>query len=245
MRITVFYGSVHKQRGNTYVIIREFVEGARGAGAEVDVVLLAEKKIRDCIACLKCWTQTPGRCVQRDDMAELLDAFLASDLVVIATPVYNHNVTGILKTFLDRLTPIVDPHLVKMDNGMTGHVKNRQAFPKFGLIATGALPEQACCDFVSRYFHRLAVDLYTEVIFEIHRGQAILLKMGEGTPLGPLVEAYKQQVRTAGREVVEEGGISDETARQLNQLFVPEDLYIEQANRYWDSRIAHYRKGGE
>jgi len=241
MNITVFYGSVHKERGNTHVIIREFCEGAREAGARAEIVLLAEKEIRGCLACLKCWTKTPGRCVQRDDMADLLGAFLASDLAVMATPVYNHNVTGILKTFLDRLTPIVDPHLVKMPSGMTGHVKRHAAYPKFGVIATGAFPEQSCCAFVSRYFRRLAEELYSEVIFEIHRGQAILLKMGGQTPLGPAVEAYKRQVRRAGREVVEAGRISEETARQLDRPFLPEDVYIEQANRYWDSRIAHHR----
>ena len=117
MKIVIFYGSIHKKRGNTYVIIDEFVKGARDAGAEVDVVFLAEKKIKNCAACLTCWTKTPGRCVIKDDMSELLDMFMASDIVVMATPVYVHNVTGIMKTFIDRIIPITDPHLVKMENG--------------------------------------------------------------------------------------------------------------------------------
>ena len=45
MKIAIFYGSIHKTRGNTYVIINEFAEGAKEAGAEVEVVLLAEKEI--------------------------------------------------------------------------------------------------------------------------------------------------------------------------------------------------------
>ena len=123
VKITIYYGSIHKKRGNTYVIINEFAEGAKEAGAEVEVVLLAEKEIKNCLACLKCWTKTPGRCVLQDDMAELLEKFMKSDVAVMATPVYVHNVTGIMKTFLDRMTPIIDPHLLKMENGTTGHFK--------------------------------------------------------------------------------------------------------------------------
>ncbi len=203
MKITIYYGSIHKTRGNTYVIIDEFAEGAREAGAEVDVVLLAGKKINHCVACLKCWTQTPGKCALKDDMADLLEKFMESDIVVMATPVYVHNVTGIMKTFLDRLTPIIDPHLVKLENGSTGHFKRYDEYPKFGVIATGGFPEQKCCEFISQYFNRLAQELYSEVVFEIYKGEAILLKMAENTPLGPVVDAYRNHVRKAAAEVVE------------------------------------------
>lgn len=242
MKITIFYSSIHKTRGNTYVIIDAFAQGARAANATVDIVFLAEKEIQPCMACLKCWTKTPGKCVIPDDMASLLNQFMESDIVVMATPVYIHNVTGIMKTFLDRMMPIIDPHLVKMENGYTGHVKKHQTYPKFGLIATGAFPEQKCCEFVSQYFNRLALELYSDVVFEICRGQAILLKMGEKTPLGPMVDEYKNNIGKAGREVVENLKISDATANQIDQLFITEEMYIEQANHYWDSRIAHYEK---
>ena len=242
MKIIIYYSSIHKERGNTYVIINEFSEGAKEVGAEVEVVLLAEKEIKNCIACLKCWTKTPGRCVLQDDMGELLEKFMKSDVVVMATPVYNYNVNGIMKTFLDRMNPIIDPHLVKMENGYTGHLKRYDEYPKFGVIATGAFPEQSCCEFVSKYFNRVAVDLYSEVLFEIYKGEAILLKMGEKTPIKSLLDEYKQNVRKAAKEVVENMKISEVTAQKLEQLMIPEEVYIEQANKYWDSRIAHYEE---
>jgi len=241
VKITIFYSSIHKTRGNTYVIIDAFAHGAKAAGAKVDIVFLAEKEVHPCMACLKCWTKTPGKCVIPDDMGQLLNQFMESDIAVMATPVYIHNVTGIMKTFLDRMMPIIDPHLVKMENGYTGHVK-KHIYPKFGLIATGAFPEQKCCEYVSRYFNRLAVELYSDVLFEICRGEAILLKMGEKTPLSPMVDEYKKNVRKAGEEVVKNMKISEATAKKIDQLFMPEDMYIKQANQYWDSRIAHYEK---
>jgi len=242
MKIMIYYGSIHKIRGNTHIIINEFAEGAKEAGADVEVVLLAEKKIKNCIACLKCWTETPGKCVLKDDMPELLEKFMESDIAVMATPVYIHNVTGIMKTFLDRMMPIIDPHLIKMDNGYTGHYKRYDKYPKFGVIATGGFPEQKFSEFVSRYFKRIVIDLYSEVIFEIYKSQAIVLNMGEKSPLSSIVDEYKKNVRKAAKEVVENMKISEETTKQLDQPFVPEDMYIEQANKYWDSRIAHYKE---
>lgn len=242
MKITIYYGSIHKERGNTYVIIDTFAEAARVAGATVDVVLLAEKTIHHCTACLKCWTRTPGRCVLKDDMPALLEQFMDSDIAVMATPVYVHNVTGIMKTFLDRMTPIIDPHLVQMENGYTGHIKRYDTYPKLGVIATGGFPGQKFSEFVSQYFRRLAIDLYSEVIFEIYKGQAILLNLGENSPVAPLVDDYKNNVRKAAKEVVEQLTISADTAGQLDQPFIPEEMYIEQANAYWDSRIAYYKE---
>ena len=245
MKITIFYGSIHKTRGNTYVIINEFAEGAKEAGAKVEVVLLAEKEINHCITCVKCWTKTPGRCALKDDMAGLLKIFMQSDLVVMATPVYIHNVTGIMKTFLDRMMPIIDPHQVKMENGYTGHIKKFDEYPKLGVIATGGFPEQKCCEFISQYFNRMAMDLYSEVLFEIYKGEAVLLKMADKVGLGSLLDEYKQNVRMAAKEVVENMKISEVTAQKLDQPFIPEEMYIEQVNKYWDSRIAHYKENKE
>jgi len=240
MKIIIFYGSIHKKRGNTHVIIEAFSKGAKEAGADVEVVLLAEMKIKNCRACLKCWTKTPGKCVLADDMPALLEKFMQADIVVMATPVYIHNVTGIMKTFLDRMTPIIDPHLIKLDNGDTGHYKRYDQYPKFGVIATGGFPGQNFSEFVSRYFNRLATEIYSEVVFEIYKSQAMILNMGEKSPLDPIVDEYKKNVRKAAKEVVANRRISEETAKQLDQPFVPEEMYIEEANKYWDSRIARH-----
>jgi multimeric flavodoxin WrbA len=241
MKITIFYGSIHKTKGNTYVIINEFIEGAKEAGAKVEVVLLAEKEINNCIACVKCWTKTPGKCALKDDMAGLLNKFMQSDLVVMATPVYIYNVTGIMKTFLDRMMPIIDPHLVKMENGDIVHFKKYDKYPKLGVIATGGFPEQKCCEFISQYFNRIAADLYSEVIFEIYKGEAVLLKAADKIGLGSLLDEYKQNIRMAAKEVVENMRISEGTAQKIDQPFIREEVYIEQMNRYWDSRIASYK----
>jgi len=78
----------------TELMLNALVEGMREAGAEVEVVNLREKTIKNCIGCFTCWTKTPGICVHKDDMTkELFTKWLESDLAVYATPLYHYTVT--------------------------------------------------------------------------------------------------------------------------------------------------------
>jgi len=73
-------------QSKTELMLNHLVEGMQEAGAEVEVVNLREKKIKNCIGCFTCWTKTPGKCLQKDDMTnEIFPKLLASDLVVYAT----------------------------------------------------------------------------------------------------------------------------------------------------------------
>ena len=84
----------------TVMMLNPLVEGMREVGADVEIVNLREKKIKNCIGCLTCWTKTPGRCVHKDDMTnELFPKWLASDLVVYATPLYYHTINAAMSTF--------------------------------------------------------------------------------------------------------------------------------------------------
>jgi len=129
MKIICVNGSPRGRNSNSHRIVSEFFEGARKAGAEAENIFLVEKKIGYCRGCLHCWIKTPGVCIQRDDMAELLENVIKSDIVVFATPVYADNVTGIMKTFIDRMIPALDPR-VKRVKGETVHVKRFDRYPK-------------------------------------------------------------------------------------------------------------------
>jgi hypothetical protein len=52
--------------------------------------------------------------------------------------------------------------------------------------------------------------------------------------LKPLIYRYKQLVQKAGVQIVENGGISEEMQTLLEKPLLPENVYIEQANRYFD-----------
>lgn len=61
-------------------------------------------EIKMCCGCLQCYNfqQCPLDCI--DDMAKIKNDFLNSDLIILGSPVYLHNVSGGMKNFLDRLS---------------------------------------------------------------------------------------------------------------------------------------------
>jgi len=70
-------------QSKTELMLNPLVKGMQQAGAEVEVVNLHEKKIRNCVGCFTCWTKTPGKCIHKDDMTkELFPKWLKSDFVV-------------------------------------------------------------------------------------------------------------------------------------------------------------------
>ena len=47
-------------QSKTELILNPLVEGMQEAGADVEVVNLREKKIKNCIGCFPCWRKTRG-----------------------------------------------------------------------------------------------------------------------------------------------------------------------------------------
>ncbi len=115
-KITVFNGSPRKARGNTHFITQALLEGAVEAGATAEVVFLYDQDIKPCYGEFHCWLKHPGKCFQKDDVAGLYEKVKASDLVVFATPLYADNVTAVTKALIDRIIPLVDPHMDKDGN---------------------------------------------------------------------------------------------------------------------------------
>ena len=103
MRICILMGSPRKQ-GNTAALLTPFCEELRAAGAEVKTIWLYDREIRPCIACRACQKDwTVFGCAQQDDVQMVFDTILASDLIVLATPIYSWYCTPPMKALLDRL----------------------------------------------------------------------------------------------------------------------------------------------
>ena len=81
-----------------------FAEGAKGAGHQVDFVSLRGKDVNFCRGCFVC--QEKLRCVIRDDADAICQQALTADVLVFATPIYYYEMSGQLKTLLDRLNPL-------------------------------------------------------------------------------------------------------------------------------------------
>ena len=237
MKITIFNGSPHAENGNTHVMVESFAAGATQAGAEVENIFLAKKEINHCRGCYACWIKTPGKCVIKDDMAELLDKLIHSDVVVFATPVYVDNVTGIMKNFMDRIMPVADPHFEKDQGGECVHLAKFDKVPKLAVISNCGFPEQSHFQVLALLFKRIARNMRSEVIAEIYRSGGAILKNAP-LILKPVIHMYKKLLQKAGAEMVENGRLSEATTAELQRPLVPEDRYIAAANQHFDKLLA-------
>ena len=212
------------------------MKGARKGGAEVENVFLAKKEINPCRGCFSCWLKTPGECVIKDDMAELLKKFAGSDIVVFATPLYVDNVTGIMKNFMDRLIPGGDPHFEKDEGGECAHIMRSEKRVKLVVISNCGFPEQSHFQVLELLFKRVARNMRTEVIGEIYRGGGAILKDAP-LILKPVISKYKKLLQKAGKEIVENQRLSKETRLKLEKPFMSDDRYIAGANEYFDDLL--------
>ena len=117
MRILVLNGSP-RPNGNTKGMVEAFREGAVTAGHQVDVVDVCRLKIGGCLACEYCHAKGHGSCVQKDDMQEVYALLKEAEMLVIASPIYYHGISGQLKCVIDRFYaaayPTKPPHLKKV-----------------------------------------------------------------------------------------------------------------------------------
>jgi len=102
MNIIAICGSPRK--GNTEFILKRFLTQAEDLGHKTELVLLREKRVNDCKGCFGC--QDDGVCNMLDDMKMIVDRIIANDLIVFGSPNYFNNVSGPMKSFIDRMRPI-------------------------------------------------------------------------------------------------------------------------------------------
>ena len=100
--IVILNGSPRKT-GNTAALVREFARGAREAGNTVTEFFLDGMDIHGCKGCFGGHSVRDCPCVQKDDMNQIYPAVKESAVVVLASPLYYWNMSGQLRTAVDRL----------------------------------------------------------------------------------------------------------------------------------------------
>lgn len=93
-----------RSNSNSELLAKSFVEGSKESENEVEYISLKNKDIRFCIGCLAC--QKLGHCVIKDDVTDIMDSVLYADVVVWASPIYYYEMSGQMKTLIDRLNPM-------------------------------------------------------------------------------------------------------------------------------------------
>lgn len=101
-KILILSGSPRKN-GNSDILCEQFAKGAAEAGNHIEKIYIQDLKIGGCRACYGC--RKTRECVQKDDMADLLNKMVMADVIVLATPVYFYSMDGQMKIMIDRTLP--------------------------------------------------------------------------------------------------------------------------------------------
>ena len=89
-----------RANSNSELLANAFAAGAQEAGPEVEQVTLRDKSLAFCKGCMAC--QKLGRCVIDDDANAIAAKMEKADVIAFATPIYYYEMSGQMKTLLDR-----------------------------------------------------------------------------------------------------------------------------------------------
>jgi len=96
----ILFISGSPRQGNCEFLIKKIHDSIT---SDKEIILLRNKNIKNCIGCLSCHNEF--NCVTKDDMRNIYKSLVSADMIIIATPNYFDNVSGLLKNFIDRIHP--------------------------------------------------------------------------------------------------------------------------------------------
>ncbi len=228
MHILAFNSSPRdNQTSKTELVLQKFLEGARRAGAVTETLYLRNYKINHCLGCFSCSTKTPGRCVQKDDMAEeLYDRYIQADLAVLATPLYHYNMNARMKQFIERTLPMVMPGAAA---DRVGPVYRYEKVPKVAVISVCGFPAMDTFRGLSLNLQMIFGDLLEAEIYR-HSSEAL-----PAPPLAEKVQEVLAAVAKAGEELAGSGKVRPETLAAATQDLAPPEVLRQLAKEHWEA----------
>lgn len=109
-----------KRDGNTSTLVKHFARGVNENGVKVTEFNVNDMNIEFCKGCNSCLESYGPECVIQDDMHQIYDAYLKSDLVVYATPIWWWHMNAQMKTVIDR------HHALLYKDDYTGNLKGKK-----------------------------------------------------------------------------------------------------------------------
>ena len=93
-----------RAQSNSDILTERLIAGAKDAGHEVEHISLKGKNLKFCTGCLVC--QKTQKCVLKDDAVWIAEIVKNADTLVFVTPIYYYEMSGQMKTLLDRMNPL-------------------------------------------------------------------------------------------------------------------------------------------
>jgi multimeric flavodoxin WrbA len=162
MSILAIYGSP-RRRGNTSLLLKKAVDGARDAGAEVEEVVLRDLKMSPCLEVYGC--KETGRCVIQDDFQRVYDQLLACRGLMLASPIFFYAVSAHTKILMDRCQSLwVKKHWIEMVPLGQKEFKRKGLFLSVGATGGKRLFDGALSS-IRYFFEVLDMELWRSLLY--------------------------------------------------------------------------------
>jgi len=224
MKVVAINSSPNMDKGNTAIILDPFIAGMREAGAEVDLYYTKKLNINPCQGEFNCWFKTPGVCFQKDDMQWLLPKMNEAKIWVLATPLYVDGMTGPMKNLIDRIIPNARPSFELRDGHIRHPGRGQSRASRMVLVSNCGFWEKD--NFDALLVHVQAICKNTKMRFKgaLLRPHGPALKRMLQIP--GLVDNVIEAARDAGRQLIREDEISQETLDIVSRNLIPIEDYL-------------------
>ncbi|MBQ7164413.1 MAG: flavodoxin family protein [Clostridia bacterium] len=219
MKILVLNGSPKREKSDTMHITRAFLDGMKDAGRQdINVIHVADKRIEYCSGCFSCM-RNGGTCIYDDDMRDVLEEILKSDILLFNFPLYCYGMPAQLKALLDRTLPLSSMAMRKAGDRYE-HVEQADfSRLRYVMICGCGFPN------AKRNFEPAVAQF--ELCFPSNR---LIITVPESpmfnAPEAAAVTAPRlASVRTAGRQYAETGTIDCDLLAEIGSPMIPEETY--------------------
>ncbi len=165
MKILILNGNPDADKGTMDLYVSSLLKHLQAAGHDAMSITLRDKKIGYCVGCFNCWLKTPGICCIQDDAVDITRQYIASDHVILASPLIAGFMSSLLKSAMDRNICLVHPHLEEVD----GEVHHKKRYDKYPLLSFLLEKESTTDDediaIATDIFRRQAVNVWTSLGF--------------------------------------------------------------------------------
>lgn len=229
MKVIAINASPKMDKGNTAIILGPFLEGLRGAGAEVELFYTRNLDIVPCQGDYACWVATPGVCFQKDDMEMLLPKLAHADIWVFATPLYVDGLPGPLKNLIDRAIPLLQPFFELRDGHSRHPLRDGVKRGRLVLVASCGFWEIDNFDALLVHLRAMCENMNREFAGALLRphSRALALMLEKGEPVDDMLDAARQ----AGRQLIQEGRMSSQTLDVISRPLLPVEAFVDAGNK--------------
>lgn len=137
MKVIAINGSPRKN-WNTDTLLKRAIEGAASVGAETELINLYELNYRGCISCFACKRKDgkmAGHCAMKDDLTDVLEKAITSNVLLLGSPIYLGDITGAMRSFLERFVFMNLSYEESHRTNFTGKIS-------IGFIYTMGIPQE-------------------------------------------------------------------------------------------------------